>query len=163
MSKDLVLAVDNGTQSLKALVFDLAGELVAKETVPIPLYSSPQPGWAEQDAEDFWRALCTALQALWRNPQVDKARIAGMAVTTQRGTVISVDKAGNPLRPAILWLDQRRTHNMPPIGGIWGIPRLPTVTSMLKPMESLWRQYSMTLSRMFPCLNNLCYSKRNCK
>ena len=91
------LAVDNGTQSLKALVFDLAGELVAKEAVPIPLYSSPQPGWAEQDPEDFWRALCAALHALWRNRQVDKARIAGMAVTAQRGTVISVDKAGNPL------------------------------------------------------------------
>jgi len=120
MVKDLVLAVDNGTQSLKALVFDAEGEMLAREAVAIPLYRTPQPGWAEQDPEDFWQALCTACPRLWRNHSIDKARIAGMALTTQRGTVINVDKAGRPLRPAILWLDQRRTHGMPPIGGLWG-------------------------------------------
>ncbi len=121
MPKYLLLAVDNGTQSLKALVFDPAGNLLAREAVPLPPCSSPQPGWAEQDPEDFWQALCTACQALWRRPEVDKARIAGMAVTTQRGTVVSVDRAGTPLRPAVLWLDQRRTPGLPPIGGPWGL------------------------------------------
>ena len=43
-----------------------------------------------------------------------------MAITTQRGTVINVDENGKPLRPAMLWLDQRKTHGLPPVGGLWG-------------------------------------------
>ena len=118
--KDLILAIDNGTQSLKAIVFDETGTLLAKEQVGFEPYFSKQPGWAEQDPEVFWNTLCQACQALWKqNPQF-KERIAGVTLTTQRGTVINVDPKGNPLRPAILWLDQRKTHGLPFIGGPWG-------------------------------------------
>ena len=119
-TKDLILAIDNGTQSLKALIFDLEGQLLAKEMVPFTPYFSNQPGWAEQDPEVFWRALCQACQKLWQRKDVDKSRIAGVALTTQRATVVNVDQKGNPLRPAILWLDQRKTYGLPPVGGIWG-------------------------------------------
>ena len=44
-----------------------------------------------------------------------------MALTTQRSTVINVDEDGQPLRPAIVWLDQRRTEGLPPVGGLWGL------------------------------------------
>ena len=47
--------------------------------------------------------------------------IAGVALTTQRSTVINVDKEGRPLRPAIVWLDQRRTEGQKPLGGLWGL------------------------------------------
>jgi sugar (pentulose or hexulose) kinase len=47
-AKDLLLAIDNGTQSLKALVFDLQGQLLAREQVEFTPYYSDQPGWAEQ-------------------------------------------------------------------------------------------------------------------
>ena len=116
-----ILAIDNGTQSLRALVYDLSGRLVAKEQVRFPKpYTAESPGWAEQDPELYWNALCHACQELWQRPQIDKARLAGMAITTQRGTVINVDEGGVPLRPAMLWLDQRKTHGLPPIGGPWG-------------------------------------------
>jgi sugar (pentulose or hexulose) kinase len=119
-TEDLILAIDNGTQSLKALIFDLHGQLVAKEMVPFTPYFSAQPGWAEQDPDVFWQALCQACQNLWQRKAVAKTRIAGVALTTQRATVVNVDESGKPLRPAILWLDQRKTFGLPPVGGIWG-------------------------------------------
>jgi len=119
-TKDLILAIDNGTQSLKALIFDLEGQLLAKEMVPFTPYFSDQPGWAEQDPEIFWQALCQACRNLWHHKDVAKTRIAGVALTTQRATVVNVDEKGKPLRPAILWLDQRKTYGLPPVGGIWG-------------------------------------------
>jgi sugar (pentulose or hexulose) kinase len=121
MSKDLLLAIDNGTQSVRALLFDLRGNLLEKIRVPIKPYVSPQPGWAEQEPEYFWKKLCQACHELWDKTAIPKDSIAGIALTTQRGTVINVDEAGNPLRPAIIWLDQRRTENINPIGGFWGL------------------------------------------
>lgn len=121
-NKDLLLAIDNGTQSIKVMIFDLNGHLLAREMVPFrPPYFSEHPGWAEQDPEVFWQALCQACQGLWQQGKVDKERIAGVALTTQRGTVINLDKDGKPLRPAMLWLDQRKTYGQPPIGGLWGL------------------------------------------
>ena len=120
-NKDLILAIDNGTQSLKALIFDLEGSLLFKERVPFKPYFSEHPGWAEQDPLLFWQALCDACNGLWQQGGVDKERIAGVALTTQRGTVVNVDRDGKPLRPAIIWLDQRKTYGLPPVGGIWGI------------------------------------------
>ncbi len=121
MSKDLILAIDNGTQSVRALIFDLRGNLVALSRVPIEPYFSTAPGLAEQRPEVFWDAICLACQQLWLMPGVRKDAIAGVALTTQRGTMINVDKDGQPLRPAIVWLDQRRTEGLKPVGGVWGL------------------------------------------
>lgn len=119
MTEPLILAIDNGTQSVRALLFDLKGEIVAKAQVQLLDYTSAHPGWAEHDPEGFWQALCQACAQLWTQPGADRARIAGVAVTTQRGTVINVGRDGKPLRPAITWLDQRRTETVPPIGALW--------------------------------------------
>ena len=120
MTADLILAIDAGTQSTRALLFDLGGTLIAMKRIPIEPYYSAQPGWAEQDAEVYWKALCDACQGLWKMKGVDNKRIAGVAVTTQRSTLINLDQNGKPLRPAIVWLDQRRTEGLKPIGGLWG-------------------------------------------
>lgn len=121
MAGDNVLAIDNGTQSVRALLFDLRGNLLAKSRVRIEPYVSKAPGWAEQDPGVFWQAVCQACQALWQMPGVKKESVAGVALTTQRSTVINVDAEGNPLRPAIVWLDQRRTAGLKPVGGWWGL------------------------------------------
>src|SRR5512143_3111324 len=112
MTKDLILAIDNGTQSVRALLFDGEGNLQAKNRVPIQPYFSTAPGLAEQYPQFYWQAICQACQGLWRLQGVDIERVAGVALTTQRSTVINVDKKGDPLRPAIVWLDQRRTENL---------------------------------------------------
>jgi len=116
-----ILAVDVGTQSVRALVFDAAGVLVAGARIPIEPYVSPQPGWAEQDPELYWRTLGDACRQVLADPSVRRNAVAGMAVTTQRSTVVVTDEAGSPLRPAIVWLDQRRTAGLPFIGGATGL------------------------------------------
>lgn len=102
-----VLTIDNGTQSVRALLFDFRGELVAKSKIELTPYYSTNPGWAEQDPKYYWQKLGEACQALWQIEGVDKSKVKAVAVTTQRDTVINVDKQGEPLRPAIVWLDQR--------------------------------------------------------
>jgi sugar (pentulose or hexulose) kinase len=121
MSGEYILAIDNGTQSVRALLFDLSGKLIAKSRIPIDPYYSEGPGLAEQDPEVFWQAVCAACKQLWAFPEVDKNAIAGVAITTQRATVINLDRNGKPLRPAIIWLDQRRTLGQKPVGGLWGL------------------------------------------
>jgi sugar (pentulose or hexulose) kinase len=116
---DLLLAVDNGTQSVRALIFDANGNLLAKTRVALDGYASPQPGWHEHDANEFWRALCDACQALWTEHTELRGRIAALAVTTQRATVVNVDARGEPLRPAITWLDQRKATQLPAISPLW--------------------------------------------
>ena len=121
MSKEHVLAIDCGTQSVRALIFDPRGSLVHKVRVPIEPYFSPKPGWAEQHPEYFWENVCAACQQLWQESPIPREAVAGVALTTQRATMVNVDRQGEPLRPAILWLDQRRTEGLPPVGGLWGL------------------------------------------
>lgn len=113
---DYLLAIDNGTQSIRAMIFDNSGELVAKSKVEIEPYFSDKPGWAEQHAEYFWSSLCKACQQLW--PQLDfpRERIKALSVTTQRATVIALNKDGQPLCPAFSWLDQRQAQTIPKVG-----------------------------------------------
>lgn len=120
MKDEQLLAIDLGTQSVRALIFSPQGELLAKASVPMPAYINPQAGWAEQNPEVFWELLCEACQKLWTMEGVDKEAIHGVSITTQRSTVINLDKDGNPLRPAIHWSDERRTPGLKPVGGLWG-------------------------------------------
>jgi sugar (pentulose or hexulose) kinase len=121
MSGDHILAIDNGTQSVRALLFDLRGNLAAKSRVPIEPYFSEAPGLAEQQPAYFWEALCKACQQLWQTTTIPKEAVAGVALTSQRSTLVNVDAQGKPLRPAIVWLDQRRTEGLKPVGGLWGL------------------------------------------
>lgn len=121
MAGDHILAIDNGTQSVRALLFNLRGHLVAKTRVTIDNYAVESPGYAEQDPNFFWEAVCQACQALWQVDGVRKESIAGVTITTQRSTVVNLDEHGKPLRPAMVWLDQRRTSGLKPVGGWWGL------------------------------------------
>jgi sugar (pentulose or hexulose) kinase len=116
VSRDLILALDVGTQSVRALLFDPTGVAVAAAKVPIAPYVSPRPGWAEQDPELYWRSMGDACRRLWAGGTARPDRIAGVTLTTQRATVVCADAAGRPLRPAIVWLDGRRTPD-PPMPG----------------------------------------------
>jgi sugar (pentulose or hexulose) kinase len=122
---DLILTIDNGTQSVRALLFDLKGNLVAKSRIELEAYFSNSPGWAEQDANYFWQMLGQCCQLLWRQPDVInnnyRARVSAVTVTTQRGTVVNLDKNGQPLRPAILWLDQRLCQKNKAMPWYWRI------------------------------------------
>lgn len=119
-NNNCIFAIDNGTQSVRALIFDLEGNLLGKGKEEIEPYFSTQPGFAEQHPEYFWESLGRACEKLWSSTSIKPEQIAGIALTTQRGTVINLDKDGKPLRPAIIWLDQRHAEVNEPLGGFWG-------------------------------------------
>ncbi|MGI9287582.1 MAG: FGGY-family carbohydrate kinase [Pseudomonadales bacterium] len=114
--KHYLLSIDNGTQSIRAMVFDQAGELLAKSKVDIESYVSSEPGLAEQDPEYFWKSLCEACQSLWPMLDFPRQEIRAVSVTTQRATVVPLGSQGQPLHPAISWLDQRRVESKPRLG-----------------------------------------------
>jgi len=106
---EVLLSIDCGTQSLRALMFSTTGELLDKEQIVYEPYFSTKPGYAEQDAETYWKSLCKATQILKkRNPQLFE-NIKGVGVTTLRASMVNVDKNGNVVRPTIVWLDQRKS------------------------------------------------------
>ena len=121
MTADRILALDVGTQSVRAMIFDPAGNLLARAKVPTEPYVPGPPGVCEQDSELYWRAIGEACRQLWTLPEGRRDALAGVALTAQRGTVVVTDEAGEPLRPAIVWLDQRRAEGLPRIGGAWGL------------------------------------------
>lgn len=114
----LLLAIDQGTQSTRALLFDSHGELVAARKIAIPPYFSTEPAWAEQHAGFYWDTIARACLELWDEPGAGpdaRARLAAVALACQRGTTVCLDEAGEPLRPARVWLDQRRARRPPPL------------------------------------------------
>src|ERR1700752_5404069 len=113
MAGDHALAIDVGPQSVGAIRFDPSGNLVAMGRVPIEPYVSPRPGWAEQDPEAWWIGIGEACRKLWAaaaaiERPIGPDAVAGVALTTQRVPLVVSDETGAPLRPAIVWLDQRR-------------------------------------------------------
>ncbi|MBI9106089.1 MAG: FGGY-family carbohydrate kinase [Spirochaetales bacterium] len=110
MTRDKILSVDCGTQSLRTIIFDSSGEILEKERIEYEPYNSPNPGWAEQDPEIFWSAFiygCSVLKK--RSPELFN-QIGGVGITSQRDTMINLAEDGQVLRPAITWLDTRRAE-----------------------------------------------------
>ncbi len=129
--KPYVLAIDSGTQSVRAIVFDRKGNVVAREAAPHEPYFSLQPGWSEQRPEDYWAKLCLVTKKLMARPEVKKDQIAACAITTQRSNLIPVDEKGQPLRASITWLDQRLAQ------GIQLPPGMPDLLQMLASMSRM--------------------------
>ena len=113
MSEKYFLSIDNGTQSVRAIVFDGQGQLIAKSKIEIEPYFSDHKGWAEQHADYFWNSLCKACQELWPQLPIPKESIVAVSVTTQRATIVPMGINNQPLRPAISWLDQRKVDTKP--------------------------------------------------
>jgi sugar (pentulose or hexulose) kinase len=116
---DTLLAIDCGTQSVRALLFDLRGNLVAKSQVSLDGYVVAQPGWLEHDPDGFWAATAQACRRLWEGHPERRVGVRGVAVTTQRGTILPIDRRGRSQLPALIWLDQRRATRVPRINPLW--------------------------------------------
>jgi sugar (pentulose or hexulose) kinase len=109
---ELILSFDAGTQSIRAALIDTSGNILQIVKRPIEPYFSAQPGWAEQHAEYYWKTLCRACQELLgRMDGPSKEAIDAVTLTTQRATMINIGSDGKPLRPACLWLDQRKANS----------------------------------------------------
>ena len=107
MTAPLLLALDQGTTSTRAILFDAAGRELATAGRPLR-QSYPADGWVEHDPEEIFQASAAVLrQALERSGR-DAGVVAAIGVTNQRETVVVWDRAsGRPIAPAIVWQDQR--------------------------------------------------------
>ena len=107
--KDLILAHDLGTTGNKASLFDSAGRLVASAFAPYDTVY-PQPGWAEQDAQDWWRAVVSSTRQMLSTCQRQAGDIAVVSFSGQMMGCLPLDEKGRPLRRALIWADQRATE-----------------------------------------------------
>ena len=104
----LVVGVDCSTHGAKAVAWSLHGDPVADASAPF-LLSNPKRGWWEQHADDWISATRHALSSL---PAEVRGAVAAVAVTHQRETFVGLDREGRPVRPAIVWMDERAQHDV---------------------------------------------------
>jgi sugar (pentulose or hexulose) kinase len=112
MKEGYILTIDCGTQSIRALIFDTKGNLLIKKKEEFQPYFSNHPGWAEQYPQVYWEGLCKVCLSVKEEKQDLWDEVKGVIITTLRDTCINVDDEGNILRPAILWLDQRKAEKV---------------------------------------------------
>lgn len=100
-----LVGVEVGTSAVKAVLYDLTGaeHFATRRTYRL---LTPQPGWAEQDADELWAALASALQEIARAAAA-YGRIVALSMAAQAGSVTPIDATGAPLAPLITWLDAR--------------------------------------------------------
>lgn len=106
MTRDLLLGLDLGTSSVKALLITPQGEVLASEAVEYEI-SSPFPGWAEQDPEAWYDAACLCLRRLAASASRDLSAVAAMGLSGQMHGLVCLDGKGQALRPALIWADAR--------------------------------------------------------
>ena len=105
MSKNFLLAIDQGTSNTKAIVIDREGKIVARASVPMEI-AFPQPGWVEQDPLAIWKAVETVIEGCLS--QVSPTAVAAIGISNQRETVLAWDRStGQPLGPAVIWQCRR--------------------------------------------------------
>ncbi len=106
MKHDYVLSYDFGTSGVKIALVDLQGNLEASEIIGYALLT-PRPGWAEQDPDEFWQAVCQGTRKVMSGANVPARSVVGLAFGTQWKGIIPVDAQGRTLHNAIIWLDGR--------------------------------------------------------
>ncbi len=121
----IFIGLDIGTSSCKALAIDAQARLLGSSAAEYPCLT-PQPGWSEQNPADWWAGAQAALRQL--TDGLDASRIAGIGLSGQMHGMVALDENQVPLRPAILWNDQRTAAQCAEItalaGGGEGLLRL---------------------------------------
>jgi glycerol kinase len=105
--QNYILALDQGTTSSRAILFDRQGQVFASSQQEYRQHF-PQPGWVEHDALDIWNSQLACARQVLRDSGVDAGQVAAIGIANQRETTIVWDRAtGAPLCHAIVWQDRR--------------------------------------------------------
>ena len=116
MNKEtLILTFDCGTQSIRALIFNKEGNILAKEQDYFAPYFSTEAGFAEQKWDVYWNAFRNVSQRIHKNNPDLVAMIEAVTITTIRDTCVCIDEKGNILRDIIVWMDQRKARCEKPL------------------------------------------------
>lgn len=103
----LLIALDQGTTSSRAIVFNLSGQRIATAQAEFTQHY-PQPGWVEHDANEIWETQRKVMASVWEELSERQNQVAAIGITNQRETLVVWDRAtGEPVAPAIVWQDRR--------------------------------------------------------
>lgn len=106
-SGELILALDQGTTSSRAIVFDRSGNIVSTAQQEFPQHY-PASGWVEHDPEDIWSTTLTVAKKAFQDAESAGGKVAAIGITNQRETTLVWDrKSGKPIYNAIVWQDRR--------------------------------------------------------
>ena len=136
-----VIGIDCGTESVRAGVFNMSGRPLAYGVKEYPL-TLPRPGWAEQNPNDWWHAITLAVREAVQKAGVKPERIRGISADATSCTVVVMDKSGNHMRNAIIWMDVRAADQSKRIAAS-GDPALKyngwgSVSPEWMPCKALW-------------------------
>ncbi len=123
MRKTGLLGIDLGTSSLKAVLVDAAGNTLARAAAEYGI-DTPRPGWAEQDSQTWVRAAIQTIQRVLHEAQLAPREVEAIGFSGQMHGLVCVDAHGEPLRPAVIWADQRSQAQVEQINLRLGKPRL---------------------------------------
>ncbi|MCB8880382.1 xylulokinase [Acidisoma cellulosilytica] len=131
----MYLGIDLGTSGIKVVLVDETETVRASHTESLSV-SRPQPGWSEQNPEDWWQATLRGLDALAQTHKSEMASVRGIGLSGQMHGAVLLDEAGEPLRPAILWNDTRceaecaeLEESFPALRQVAGNPAMPGFTA----------------------------------
>jgi len=123
-----LLGIDIGTSGTKTVLFDESGNTVANAVAEYPLYQ-PCIGWAEQDPEDWWMAVCSTIKEVIQKSGIDTSDIKGVGLSGQMHGAVLLDKDDKVLRKSIIWCDQRSSAECQQITSLIGRERLIEITA----------------------------------
>jgi glycerol kinase len=98
-----VMALDQGTTSSRAILFDASGSIAAVDQYEFPQYF-PQPGWVQHDPNEIWESQLRAARGALEKARATASDVAALGITNQRETTVVWDReSGEPIHPAIVW------------------------------------------------------------
>ncbi len=106
MPEKYIISHDMGTSSDKAILISVYGEIIDSAKIDYPIHH-PEPGFAEQDPLDWWQAVCGTTRRVLEKTGIDPKNVVGITFSSQMQALIPIDNNGNPLTPAMTWLDGR--------------------------------------------------------
>jgi ribulose-phosphate 3-epimerase len=138
--KSIVIGVDGGTESIRACCFNAeTGHIVGTSCAVAYSTSHPQPGWAEQSPFDWWRCLGEAVRGAVSTIDSKNPRIEAICLDTTCCSVVALDDALEPLRPSLLWMDQRSASQCREILELAkGDPALNVNSGGMGPLSAEW-------------------------
>ncbi len=106
MTKEYLLGIDIGTSACKTALFTKDGKVEAASSGDYPVYY-PKTGWAEQNPDEWWEAVCNTITEAIDNSGVNPAQIAGIGIDGQSWSAVAIDKEGKVLTNTPIWMDIR--------------------------------------------------------
>jgi xylulokinase len=143
---DVLMGIDVGTTSTKAVLFDLNGKEIARASSQPYQNFTPNPGWVEQDPEELWQALLSTIHAVILEAQTN-VHVLALSMAVQSGSLIPADANGMPVYNMITWLDGRAEE----IVNEW---KLQNQQAWVKPLSG-WSLYSSL------CLPTIAWLKKH--